>query len=132
MISKSNSCEPSRWPIQRSNYSGIRWINTIQGRATTLGIAGVVAAFLGLLAFIEYGNFVVRSTQAVLARDAVAAGRMALYADSLRLAQLLLALLAVCLGWAVARGGGKVLAKGLGMLALGLGVVVLLLLLFIA
>lgn len=85
---------------------------------------------IGLFAWIGYGTLAMRGMNATISRDPMLARRMASYADAFSLAQLLLGMLAVALGWvAGARSGGPRLAQGFGASALSLGVVVLLLLL---
>jgi hypothetical protein len=90
------------------------------------GALGIVCALLGFLAWIEYGTFAMRGINAVIRRRPEVARRMAVYADALRLAQVLLALLAIGLGWAgVVKSGDSRLARRLGIAALGTGLVVL-------
>ena len=93
-----------------------------------MGAVAVTCALLGLLAFRGYGSFAMRGIHAVIARDPVAARRMASHAGWFTGAQLVLGVLAIGLGWvARARGKGSRLAGGLGTSALGLGILVLLL-----
>jgi hypothetical protein len=91
-----------------------------------LGALGIVCALLSFLAWIEYGRVAMRGINAVIRRQTELARRMAVYADALHLAQLLLALLAIGLGWAgMARSGDSRLARRLGIAAIGTGLVVL-------
>src|SRR4051812_17097883 len=91
----------------------------LRGRATALGRVGIACALLGLLAFLGYGTFAARGIKAVSARDMVAAHRMTFFAGASSLAQLLLGLLAVGLGWGVsARDWGTADAKKVGACAL--------------
>jgi len=97
-----------------------------------LGVAGISCALLGLIAWIEYGLFATRGIFAASSHDMAAAYRMALYADGLHLAQLLLAVLAVGLGWnARMRGADSRVARRLGFSAVCVGGVVLALLLLL-
>jgi hypothetical protein len=94
------------------------------GLPTTLGLVALSCALVGLLACYGYGTFATRGIRAAHARDMAAAGRMASYAGSSSVAQLVLGLLAVWLGSiAVARSLGWKLAFRLGLSAIGLGVV---------
>lgn len=114
--------------VSRPDDPGTRWFRSRQARATAIGGVAIACALLGLVAFVGYGMFATRGIDAVHTRDMVSAHRMAAFAGGFSLAQLLLGLLAVGLGWgAIARGGGTALARRLGALGLGIGVLVLLL-----
>jgi uncharacterized paraquat-inducible protein A len=95
---------------------------------TTLGLLAVSSALLGLLALYGYGTFAARGLRAAAARDMVTAYRMASYAGGFSLAQLMLGVLAVVLGWAAnVRRSGPLLALRLGTAAMGFGSIVILL-----
>jgi hypothetical protein len=97
-----------------------------------LGSVGVCCALLGLLAWIEYGSFATRAINASFSGEKASAYRMASYADGFHIAQLLLGVLSVGLGWiARARGGDSRLARRLGFSAICLGVAVLALMLLL-
>jgi len=102
------------------------------GRATSLGGVAVACALLGLFAWIGYAMFATRGINAVSARDMVSANRMASYAGWSSLAQMVLGIFAVGLGWlATTRERGSRLARRLGAAGLGLGAFVLVLLILL-
>jgi hypothetical protein len=99
---------------------------------TIVGVLGVCAALLGLLAWIGYGTFATRDIVAVIDRESEVADRMASFADGFSIAQLLLGVLSLGLGWiAMARGGDSRLARVFGVSAVCLGAVVLALLMLL-
>ncbi|WP_406696713.1 hypothetical protein V5E97_37575 [Singulisphaera sp. Ch08] len=101
-------------------------------RPFVLGVFGVSSALVGLMAWFGYGTFATRGIAAVILSDPVLAQRMDSYAGAFSLAQLVLGILAVGLGWgARAREESSRLAQGLGASAIGFGALVLLLLLLL-
>jgi hypothetical protein len=125
LMDDSNPYRSPDAPLSRPGDPPIQWL-------TALGGVAVACALLGLFARLGYGTFAMRGIRAAMLRDPVTARRMAMYADTFSLAQLLLGVLAVALGWSVnARSEKPALARGLGRVALGLGIVVLLLLLML-
>jgi hypothetical protein len=97
-----------------------------------LGVVSVCCALLGLVAWFGYGAFAMRGINAMISGEKASAYRMASYADGFHIAQLLLGLLSVGLGWtARARGGDSRLARRLGFSAVCLGVAVLALMLLL-
>jgi hypothetical protein len=97
-----------------------------------LGTAGVTCAMLGLLAWGEHAGFAARGIFAAASRDMVTARRMSSHAGGFSLAQLLLGVLSIGLGWiARARGKDSRLARRLGVSAVCVGVIVLALLLLV-
>ena len=93
-----------------------------------LGSVAVCCAVLGLFVWLGYSAFAMRASRAAFSQDSGAPHRAAMYADSFRFTQLLLAISAMALGWAsLSRGSNSRKAMGLGYAALLAGVAVLML-----
>jgi hypothetical protein len=104
-------------------------MGVIQTRPMHTGLCGVGCSLLGILSWIGYGVFATRGINAVIARESEAAQRMASYAGWFSIAQLVLGITSVVLGWnARVRAGDSPLTRTLGVSAICLGVLVLTLL----
>lgn len=101
-------------------------------RPTVIGVVGCCCALLGFLSWIGYGKFATKGIYAVISRQSEVAHHMASYVGGFHMAQLVLGVLSIGLGWkASAMGEDSTLARRLGALAVCSGVAVLALLLFL-
>ena len=104
-------------------------MRVIQTGAMRIGLFGVGCSLLGILSWIGYGVFATRGINAVIARESEAAQRMASYAGWFSIAQPVLGVTSVVLGWnARVRAGNSALTRTLGVSAICLGALVLTLL----